>query len=333
MIRDVANRINELSHRHKIGELQSIRKEIKKLQRRPDSVIFHDDTISDQGEWAYHYGGRKELQFNIGFKNKKLRYGIALSLETSRTLPDVTLLYPKAKRLNQFIRQEPNFFNEYKMWHSQDGKDSAIGPVKEISKELLKPKTFIFIGKLLPKNGIDYDKILTTFDELLKPYIFVEKTGESGIIEDEINENNEFNFEVRTPKLPMKRDYSVEERPINFDIRHTLIQEELIKKLREKYGYSNVSPEHPIGSKKIDVVLKNGNKFIFYEIKVSGSAKTCIRDAIGQLMEYAYWPDRRNANLLVVVGEEAIDDKTSKYLKYLNESFRLPIQYERISID
>ena len=92
-------------------------------------------------------------------------------------------------------------------------------------------------------------------------------------------------------------------------------------------------PEHPIGSKKIDVVLKNGNEVIFYEIKVSGSAKACIRDAIGQLMEYAYWPDRRNANLLVVVGEEAIDDKTAKYLQYLNNSFSLPIQYEQISID
>ena len=29
MIRDVANRINEPSHEYKIGELQSIRKEIK----------------------------------------------------------------------------------------------------------------------------------------------------------------------------------------------------------------------------------------------------------------------------------------------------------------
>jgi hypothetical protein len=333
MISDIAYRINELSHGHKIGDLQSIRKEIKKLQRRPGSEIFHAETIYDEENYAYHYGGRKELQFNIGFEEEGLRYGIALSLESSQTLPDITLLYPNAKRLNQFIRQEPNFFNEYKMWHYQNGERSPIGPVKEISEDLLKPKTFIFIGKLQPENLIDFDKILTTFDELLKPYIFVEKTAESGIIEYEINENNEFNFEVKSPKLPMKRDYSIEERSINLNIRHTLIQEELIKKLREKYGYSNVSPEHPIGSKKIDVVLKNGNEVIFYEIKVSGSAKACIRDAIGQLMEYAYWPDRKNANLLVVVGEEAIDDRTAKYLQYLNNSFSLSIQYEQISID
>lgn len=333
MIRHVAHRINELSHKYKIGALQNIRKEIKKLKRRPCSEIFHDDVIFDQKEYAYHYGGRKELQFNIGLEDEGLRYGIALSLETSRALHKITLLYSHARRLNQFIRQEPNFFNEYKMWHYQDEERSDIGPVKEISGELLKPKTFIFIGKLQPKNAIDYDNILVTFGELLKPYIFVEKSDESGIIEYEMDENNEFNFEVKSRKLPKNRDYSLEERSVNLNIRHTLIQEELIKKLREKYGNNNVSPEHPIGSKKIDVVLKNGNEFTFYEIKISGSAKACIRDAIGQLMEYAYWPDRRNANSLVVVGEEAIDDKTSIYLKYLNNNFCLPIHYEQISID
>ena len=266
MIRDVVYRINQLSHGYKIGELQSIRKEIKKLQRRPGSEIFHDDTIYDQKEYAFHYGGRKELQFNVGLEDEGLRYGIALSLETSQTLPDITLLYPNAKRLNQFIRQEPDFFNEYKMWHYQDDRRSDIGPVKEISEELLKPKTFIFIGKLQPKNAIDYDKILSTYDNLLKPYIFVEKSGESGITEYEMDENNEFNFELKPRKLPKNRDYSLEERSVNLSIRHTLIQEELIKKLKEKYGHNNVSPEHPIGSKKIDVVLKNGNKFTFYEV-------------------------------------------------------------------
>ena len=167
MIRDIAYSINKLSRNYKIGKLQSIRKELKKLKIKPGSEIFRDATISDEEERAFHYGGRKELQFNICFEEEGLRYGIALSLERNITLPDITLLYPKARRLNQFIRQEPNFFKEYKMWHWLNKKiRSAIGPVKEISEDLLKPKTFIFIGKLQPKKEIDFDKILTTFDEL-----------------------------------------------------------------------------------------------------------------------------------------------------------------------
>lgn len=197
----------------------------------------------------------------------------------------------------------------------------------------MQPKTFIFIGKLQNEAEIDYDKILRTFDELLKPYIFVEKTSESGIIEDSVNESDDFTFQVQTPKLPTKRDYSIEEKAIDLDIRHTLLQEALIKKLRETHGHDDVSPEHPIRGKKIDVVLKTGDEFVFYEIKTSGSAKACIRDALGQLMEYAYWPGKRNASSIVVVGEDAIDDKTADYLQYLNSSFALPLQYEQIAID
>jgi len=50
-------------------------------------------------------------------------------------------------------------------------------------------------------------------------------------------------------------------------------------------------------------------------------------------MEYAYWPGKRNASSLVVIGEEAIDDKTTKYLKYLTNVFSLPVHYEQITID
>ncbi|KMQ52209.1 hypothetical protein CHISP_0890 [Chitinispirillum alkaliphilum] len=333
MIREIANKINELSKIYEIGKLQNIRTEIKKLKRRPGSDIFDHSTIDKNDKWAFHYGGRKELQFNIGLEEEGFRYGLALSLEASHTLPDISILYPKAKRLNQFIRQYPDFFSDYKMWHYQENGRSNIYPVKPISEDLLKLHTFIFIGKLLPENKIDYDEVLKTYDELLKPYVFVEKNVNSEIIEYGMNEDNAFNFELKTRKLPRKRDYTIEEKSINLAVRHTLVQEKLIQILCEKYGADNVSPEHPISGKKIDVVLKNGKTIVFYEVKICGSAKACIREALGQLMEYSYWPNRKNADLLVVVGEEEIDSKTAKYLKYLNSVFSLPIQYESISIN
>ena len=59
MIRDIATKIDDLAQSHRIGQLQSIRKRIKGLDRRPGSSIFADSTISDDGEWAFHFGGRK----------------------------------------------------------------------------------------------------------------------------------------------------------------------------------------------------------------------------------------------------------------------------------
>jgi hypothetical protein len=263
MIRDIALKINELSRSYRIGKLQDIRKEIKKFDRKPGSDIFTNATISEW--WAFHHGGRKELQFNIGFEEKEgFRYGLALSLEASHTVPDISILFPKAKRLNQFIRQNPDFFNEYKMWNHHEDERSGIGPVVEISDGLLKPHTFIFLGKLQPEEKIDFKKVLETFDDLLKPYIFVEKSSESNIIDDEIEQNNEFIFNAKNRNLPKHREYSLEERSVNLSVRHSLIQEALIKKLQEKYGIENVSPENRIGSKAIDVVVKKEDDFIFY---------------------------------------------------------------------
>ena len=332
-IRDIANRINDQAQEYNIGQLQDIRKKIKAFDRRPGSSIFGTNTISDNGELAFHFGGRKELQFNIGIEEEGLRYGVALSLESSQTLPDITLLYPKALRLNQFLRSNPDFFSEYSMWHwSREGR-SNIGPVKEMTEDLLRPNTFIFIGKLQDMEHIDYDAVLTTFDELLQLYVYVEKTDQCGIIEDEIGATDEFQFESKRTNLAEERIYTLEQKSVSLSIRHSLIQQEMTKRLEVQHGAENVSVEQQISGKKIDIVLRVGDSYYFFEIKTSGSEKACIRDALGQLMEYAYWPGRINAEKLIVVGEDEIDEKTRNYLAFIRKEFKLPIEYERIAIE
>ena len=333
MIQDIAYKINDLSRSHRIRQLQSIRKRIKGFDRRPGSSIFADSTISEDGEWAFHFGGRKELQFNIGIEKEGLRYGVALSLEPSQTLPNISLLYPKARRLNQFIRQYPDFFSEYSMWHWSNEGRSEIGPVTQITDDLLRPKTFIFLGKLQEMEHIDYEVILTTFDELLKPYVYVEKNAGVGIIEDEIDTTEEFQFEPNRVRVAQEQIYTLEQKSVNLSIRHSLIQSEMVRKLEARHGFENVSVEQEINGKKIDIVLRDGCSYQFFEIKTSGSAKACIRDAIGQLMEYAYWPGRINAKKLIVVGEEEIDQKTNDYMTFIRGQFSLPVEYERVEIE
>lgn len=172
-IKDIANNINQKSKEYRIGDLQTIRKEIKKLTRKANSQIFNYDTISDEG-WAFHYGGRKELQFNIGFEEEGLRYGVAFSLETSQTLPDINFLRPKINKLNSIIQENPELFLDYKMWYWR-GIRSEITDVKKISSSIIKNGTFIFIGKLMNIKQLDYNEILQTFDNLLDVYIAVEK--------------------------------------------------------------------------------------------------------------------------------------------------------------
>jgi len=326
-IKEIAEKLNSLSPNYRIGELQKIRKEIKGLKRLPGTKIFHDNTISSDG-WAFHYGGRKELQFNIGFEEEGFRFGVAFSLETSQSLPDVSILYPKILKLNCVIRENADFFNEYRMWFWQNER-SEIMPVAEIPYDFIKPHTFIFIGKI--RKEIDFHEVLYTFDRLLDVYIQIE-SDKHFVKSDKVPQYSDFKFDAKNTNLVLSRSYSSKEKEINITVRHSCLQSACYRQLAEKFGKNNVSIENPWNGNHIDIVLKAGDGFHFYEIKVASSAKACIREALGQLLEYAFWPGLRRAKKVVIVGEHPIDEEVRNYINFLQSEFMLPIEYKQIKL-
>lgn len=327
-IEEIATQLNKLSVNFKIGNLQDIRKEVKGFKRKPGSSIFQDKTVFDY--WAFHYGGRKEIQFNIGIEEEGLRYGIAFSLETSATVPDISIFFPKILKLNCLIREKPEMFQDYQMWHWQNEVRSEIREVREIHPELLSAKTFIFIGKIEQIEYPDFEKILETFDELLEIYLKIEKEEVESKYIQEIKKTG-FQFDNKPRTLVEKREFSFPEREVNIDIRHTYLQQKLIEDLQKEFGKENVSFENPFYQNKIDVVVKEGSEFIFYEIKVASSVKSCIRQALGQLLEYAFWDGKKNANKIVIAGEYGLDDESESYIGFLRSNFNLPLEYRKIT--
>lgn len=65
----------------------------------------------------------------------------------------------------------------------------------------------------------------------------------------------------------------------------------------------------------------------FFEVKAASTAKRCIREAVGQLLEYAHYPDRDKPFPLVVVGDAPLSSDDRKYLALLTARFGLPILY------
>jgi hypothetical protein len=331
-ISQIAYRLNELSSKYKIGKLQDIRKEIKNLKRKAGSLIFQDSSISEEG-WAFHYGGRKELQFNIGLEEEGLRFGLAFSLETSQSLPDIGILYPKIYKLNCLIRKEPEKFSSYQMWYWKNNVRSEITEVREINSELVDNNTFIFFGKIVNEALIDSNEILMTFDELLNIYLEVE--NENNDSEPQIGEeiiSSDFQFSRIERALTTSHEYNLIERAINVDVRHTLLQEKLINELVMEYGKESVSYENPHNGNRIDVVVKKDDNYFFFEIKTGSSAKACIREAIGQLLEYAFWGGREYAHKLVIASEYELNAEGYSYLEMLKNKFKIPIMYRRIEM-
>lgn len=90
---------------------------------------------------------------------------------------------------------------------------------------------------------------------------------------------------------------------------------------------TKVDIEAVIDGHQVDAVITHGEKRIFIEIKTQGSIRQVIRSALSQLMEYAYWPNKRRCHALLIVGATPGGGNELAYLKMLRERFQVPVYY------
>jgi len=330
-IPDIANEINARAIPHAIGHLQEIRQQLKRLKHLPTHKIFSSQTTFER--WAFHVGGRTELQFNIGLEVLDavtyLRHGVAFSLEPSRTLPDIAPLLPKVRRFNQFLRIYPDELADLRMWsHDRHGRSSiySVGP---ISADLAQPKVFIFIGALGDAASPDYDRILFDFDRLLPLYRYVE--GDADF--PSLTNSQTFTFVPGCAVKPSQTTAVLTQRELDVQLRHNDLQLALYEHLVAKHGADAVAAEQGNGAgARVDVAVRIGSGYIFYEIKTALSARSCIREALAQLLEYSFWPGSVEAKSLRIVGEPPLDSEAAAFLKKLRNKFSLPVEYQQFDL-
>ncbi len=324
----IAKKLNELAVTHPVGELQKVRTAVKGLKRQPGSKLFTDKTTFK--DWAFHHGGRTELQFNIGHAGGgDLRYGVAFSFQLNMTLKSIDILVPKVKLFNDFIGTNADGFSDMRMWHYRDSLRSIDSVPGEIASALVSEGIFVFLGNRQSAVDIDYEAILVDFDRLLPLYRYVESGGASP--------------PVPVPKggFVFKAGYSIKattakatlaEKELDQNLRHNILQGALYRRLAAEYGVDNVRTEQPSGvGTLIDAVVHTNNEYWFYEIKTALTPRACLRDAIGQLLEYSFWPGAQEPTRFIVLGETPLDKDGEEYLRRLIERFSLPIEYDVIT--
>ena len=321
-----------------IGGLQQLRKKIKGLSRLPSRTIFRKGTTFDN--YAFHYGGRTELQFNIGLEtlddgHRYLRHGVAISLQTNLSFHDIDdAMLSRIERFNEFIETYPDEFSEFLMYHTDDKDEnerwSGDYKVRAIGPEIVRLGIFIFLGRRQAYNAVSVEQILRDFDRLLPLYEYVE--GKANFPELPGGKPQERPSPGLTKK-PSRTTMSTVERQLDKELRHNVLQYALGRYLIEKHGENCVWDEFPTGNgTKVDLAVRIGDGMIFYEIKTRLSARGCIREALGQLLEYAYWPGTQPAKELIIVGEAKLDTRARTYLEALRREFSLPIEYKNFNL-
>ena len=331
-IRELAEELNRQSVDFKIGNLQEMRVNLHGLKRTPGRSIFGTQTIQDG--YAFHVGGRKELQFNIGFEARNegemIRYGVAFSLEPSQTLPSPEPLLPKILRFNVYVTERLENLPGFVMWHQEKNNDypSEDRPVGPIPDDIVESGVFIMLGTRVAIDDVDVREILAVYDSLLPLYYYVEGSEQSPAF------TMEPDFTPGCPDFIESTKARHKGQTVDVALRHQTLQIALYKHLCQEAGCKNVRMERQlkIGVSVDGVVLRNG-KQTFYEVKVASSVRSCVRAALGQLIEYCHWPSSDRAIEMIVVGEAWMDSDSRADLGLLRQKYGLSIWYRRIDIE
>jgi hypothetical protein len=334
-LQEVVTEVNERARGRPFGGLPEWRKAHKGMKSLPGTP-FYSGLKKEDRNYVFHVGGLSEPQFNLGFEDvggvTTFRHGIAFSLQTTRDLPSIDPLKPKIIRLNEYLHIYPEAFAGLEMWNWSNGVRSDNYPVAPIPDSQVKEQTFIFIGRLQPANAIIVGMILDDFDELLPLYEFVEGT---------------ITFPARAPKgqrrgfvwtpgnkaRVMEGTFERSAQTVEKSLRHNQIQSALFEHLKSNYGDSVSGEQLTADGTYIDVAVSQDSKYTYYEIKTGLSAQSCIREALGQLLEYSYWPGAQSATRLVIVGEPHLDKNARAYLETLRKQFTLPVEYRQFDMN
>lgn len=111
---------------------------------------------------------------------------------------------------------------------------------------------------------------------------------------------------------------------------HNDLMRKLYYHLCLQYGEENVGTENHIGTKKIDIVVKTEGGYNIYEIKTDKDPRGCVREAMGQILDYAFFECEDFIHKMVIVGVTPETKEVKTYLTKFRKNNSLEIYYTTV---
>ncbi len=275
----LADQINKAAAKYRVGSLQQLRAKLHGKRARTKD-IFHKATIFPKadGGYAFHDGGRTELQFNIGVemrgKERCWRHGVAFSFEKSQTLPNPNSLRPRVRRFNEWVRANTDALRDFHMWDWVETTRSDFRSPGEILADpladFIAEDAFVFLGAMVPEPKVDVHQILRDFDRLFDLYEHVESESKTT---DKTFPGGKPQHQVSKATRTIMSRLAGE---IEVDLRHNLLQQLLVTILKSDFPGCPIQPEREVaGNRRVDVAVDANSGAVFCEIKVAPDAARC----------------------------------------------------------
>jgi hypothetical protein len=150
-----------------------------------------------------------------------------------------------------------------------------------------------------------------------------------GSIQKAFEQEANFNFQSGKASNTAEYTKTYSKKDTQVKRRHSEITNDLYDHLiaiGEKEG--NISVEKTrVGGAIVDVVLKKDNYFELFEIKTSNTALKNIREALGQIFEYALFDGKVKCLRLVIVGPANLKPNEREYFIRLTNLMKTKLEY------
>lgn len=136
----------------------------------------------------------------------------------------------------------------------------------------------------------------------------------------------------KTKKASLKRNTNDQLRTVYrsyiAEQKHNKLQLILQNRLINKFGKENVFLEENF----VDVKLVQPEHIVLYEVKSSAYASQCVRDALGQLLQYSHNDLDIRPKKHIVVGQYPATDNDLKYIKFVKDNLKVDFDYHHIDL-
>ncbi|RPD85204.1 hypothetical protein [Luteimonas sp. 100069] len=188
-LNDVVAALNARLAHTSLQDFYERRRELKGSGQRPHGLFQYIRRADrPRNGYAYHRGGRKELQFNVGFEDERyFRYGVAFSLQGGPDRIDpVATLAPRIDEFNEAVEDFADLAG-LAVWAYRGDDRIHDGPFGRVPDVLVRFGNFIFIGcrAEVGSTGVT-DEILKdaarVLEELFPLYLRVEGAAQVGVM-------------------------------------------------------------------------------------------------------------------------------------------------------
>jgi hypothetical protein len=135
---------------------------------------------------------------------------------------------------------------------------------------------------------------------------------------------------------PSKKRYDRPPKVVEMKFLHQEISDKLHRHFAKIYGLDKVKTNirAGYGCNEVDMIIERNDAeiegYVYYEIKTYDSLRLSIREALGQILEYAMWPDKSRAEKFVIVTQPCPNeiDTARKYFENLRKTLKINIYYQ-----